>query len=1206
MNNHRSTSLSLRFRLAIRIVLTCCSMLPLSTRALDPGKSVYQFNTQNWTRQQGLSANTITAITQTADGYLWLGTAQGLVRFDGEQFEPVGVDFPGAGGHGIRTLVPAKDGGLWLSITHGGLASFDGATFSPIADPRWSDSAVTGKAFMEASDGAVWTGSNLGFGRWVKGKPDESFVSDATARVFAICEDPRGRIWLGTQERGLFYYENGAVNPATDASLQQEIISALAAEADGRIWVGTQTELRCYDAEGLRLPLPPMRIGINALLIDRQGVLWVATFGSGLARFHEGKFTFLRQTDGLASDSVEALFEDAEGSLWVGTREGLSQLSDLKFPILSEKEGIARGEAHTVSASQKGGLWITSGGGLSYYDGKSAQKVGAAQLSNFFIKLGFEARSGDFYFVDGTKTISVLSDGEVIRRFANNRWPEAFAEDDHGVLVGMGETLCRIGPAGPEPYVFDEGSPGFGYIDNLCVARDGSIWLASYNGIFRIHGRTWQRWSAADGSSVERAHFIFEDADLSIWAALETGLVRIKNGQIANIRAEHGLHDDRVYAIVPDDLGYFWMDSSSGLFRVTRQSLNDFADGRATRIACEVFEGSDSVKFAERIDLEYSGCKTADGRIWFPNNRGVVTIDPANIPTNPLPPPIAIKMIKVNGRELVDRGRKQLSVGDDRVEFFFAALSYIAPQKVRIRYQLEGFDSTWIDAGTRRSVLFNLKPGQYTFRLQAANAAGVWNNTGAEYRFEIPPAFYQTGWFYLLVTVLGSVMFVGIYRWQLARWKNRQRKLQDQNSALERNVAERTAELASSLSLLQTTLDATPDGILTIQCANDAPLYNRRFTDMWELAPAELVNVTNHDLILRNASLMKDPQQFLARIEQMRALPDKEAYDVLELKNGKIFERTCRPQRFGNEIIGVVINFHDITERRRAEAALETLNKQLLDTSRQAGMAEVATSVLHNVGNVLNSVNVSATLLADQVRDSKADRVGKLRDLLRANESDLEAFVRSERGRLLPGFLDKLANELAAEQKEMLGEVDLLRKNVEHIKEIVAMQQNYAQVSGMVETIRVSELVEDAVRMNSASFARDDVKLVRDFRASPVITIDKHKVLQILVNLIRNAKQACDDSGQPDPQITIQITDGEGHVQVAVIDNGIGVTAGNLTRIFAHGFTTKSGGHGFGLHNGALAAQELDGSLTVRSDGPGKGATFTLELPLNPVAPATP
>src|SRR5258706_1547619 len=292
----------------------------------------------------------------------------------------------------------------------------------------------------------------------------------------------------------------------------------------------------------------------------------------------------------------------------------------------------------------------------------------------------------------------------------------------------------------------------------------------------------------------------------------------------------------------------------------------------------------------------------------------------------------------------------------------------------------------------------------------------------------------------------------------------------------------------------------------------------------------------------------------------------------------------------------------DITEHKQAEEELELLNKRLLESSRYAGMAEVATGVLHNVGNVLNSVNVSSTLICNQVRNSRTSRLKDVILLLNKNTTDLAGFLTNDpKGKIIPSYLTNLSERLAEEQQDLLKELELLTKNIEHIKEIVAMQQNYARVSGIIESLSIRNLVEDALQMHTAALARHGILVVRDYQEVPVISMDKHKVLQILVNLIRNAKYAMDAAARRDKRLSVSIQlKHEKTIQISVTDNGIGISRENLTRIFSHGFTTKRDGHGFGLHSGAIAAREMGGSLHASSDGPGQGATFALELPLSP------
>ena len=303
------------------------------------------------------------------------------------------------------------------------------------------------------------------------------------------------------------------------------------------------------------------------------------------------------------------------------------------------------------------------------------------------------------------------------------------------------------------------------------------------------------------------------------------------------------------------------------------------------------------------------------------------------------------------------------------------------------------------------------------------------------------------------------------------------------------------------------------------------------------------------------------------------------------------------------QALGAVVVVQDITERRLAEEELEEVHKQLMVASRQAGMAEVATNVLHNVGNVLNSVNVSASLVAERIKRSKCTSIARVAALLREHAQDLATFLNGAQGRQLPVYLHEVAEVLTAERDAAVEELVALRHNVEHIKEIVAMQQGYAKRGGITDTLDIRALAEDSLRMNEGAFSRHGVTTVRDFAEVPLIQVDKHKVLQILVNVIRNAKYACAELKRGERRVTVRIRTAQQAVTVAVIDTGIGIPRENLQRIFNHGFTTRPEGHGFGLHSSALAAQELGGSLEAQSDGPGKGATFTLTLPLKSAEP---
>jgi len=293
----------------------------------------------------------------------------------------------------------------------------------------------------------------------------------------------------------------------------------------------------------------------------------------------------------------------------------------------------------------------------------------------------------------------------------------------------------------------------------------------------------------------------------------------------------------------------------------------------------------------------------------------------------------------------------------------------------------------------------------------------------------------------------------------------------------------------------------------------------------------------------------------------------------------------------------------EIAERERAEQELEQTHQRLVETARQAGMAEIATGVLHNVGNVLNSVNVSATLVSDRLRSSRVSDLGRAVEMMSRHAADLGSFLtEDEKGKLLPDFLAMLAERLHQERAALLEELQSLIDNVDHVKTIVAMQQSYAGVVGVVEAVSLTKLVDDALKLNVSSFEKHDIDVHREYAELPEVRVEKQKLLQILVNLIANAKDSLIESSGRSRELTVRIQpEGEDLLQIAVSDNGVGISGGDLTRVFSHGFTTKPDGHGFGLHASANAAREIGGNLTAYSEGPNRGATFILEFPFHPI-----
>lgn len=426
-------------------------------------------------------------------------------------------------------------------------------------------------------------------------------------------------------------------------------------------------------------------------------------------------------------------------------------------------------------------------------------------------------------------------------------------------------------------------------------------------------------------------------------------------------------------------------------------------------------------------------------------------------------------------------------------------------------------------------------------------------------------------------------------------------EIQRQDSALQAargSLEDQVDALAVSEARFRGVVENLGEALLFVGLNGETLFINPRFTMLLGWQEQDLAGVDALKLLIPDA----DRYRLLLATEM--AEQDRNAFEVQLLhRDGRRIWTEIHASSMrgpGGELIGSLAAILDITVRRRTADDLEALNKQLIDTSRAAGMAEVATGVLHNVGNVLNSVNVTAALALQKLRASKVPNFSKAAALMVSKNGTLAEWLTTDpQGQRLPGYLAKLSDYLAVENTELIRDLDHLATNVEHIKEIVSVQQSYACVNGVIETLEVEQLVEDALRMNTAKFTRHGIDIIRKFAAAPAVAVDRHKVLQIIVNLVGNAKHALEETDQAHKQITIGIAEGEsGFVEVKFVDNGIGIASENLTRIFQHGFTTKKSGHGFGLHSGALAAREIGGSLTAHSDGPGHGATFILSLPI--------
>jgi signal transduction histidine kinase/CheY-like chemotaxis protein/ligand-binding sensor domain-containing protein len=789
-------------RFVLIVVAALAALGPLRLLALDPTKSVYQYNSRTWKRDNGLPTTGVSAIVQTADSRLWIGTSKGLVLFDGTEFRVVTPASTAAvEGKVFTSLARRSAGGLWFGLDRGGFGYFDGREFTALDRSDPAASSLTVRWVGETPEGELLVANNFGAGPWDDTtKTMRSYLPTIEYDVMNVHQDGTGRLWMATASHGLFYFKDGRLEVFPDESLREVITSSVAVDVDGDIWVGTNAGIRRYAPDFQRRALSPQIPESKAMLLDRHGVLWIGT-SEGLWRHAGGAITRFGRNDGLANDHVLALAESIDGSLWVGTADGLTQLADVKFPVVSASEGLVAEACLAVAASPDGGVWAGTNNGVSYIRDGTITNYGyngADGLQSVWVKRIFVARNGDAYLIGGSKNLDLFRGGRVVQGWTFDNWPKSVAEDSRGIIAAVAGEVKRLEGGEFVPFLLNDGRPASVYwINEIIVARDDSLWIAHDTGVAQIKDGEMREIRGEDGRKETRFFHLCEGSDGAIWAAENLGIARIKDGKMRRLTREHGLHEEFIYAMVVGSAGEIWIDSNRGIFRVDEAELNAVADGRLPRVQCTVYDGSDAVKTTDKLAQEYSGCRATDGRIWFPSSKGAIVIDPASVPSNQQPPPVSISSVRINGQHVQRDVVPQVQPGPGNLEFNYSALDFIAPQKVQYRYMLEGFESGWVEAGARRSAFYtNLRPGRYIFKVQACNGDGVWNTTGDSFVVDLPRRFHERPLFRLgLILVVGGL---GVWLWRMRAIRRKQLQLQEANSLMESKVRERTAELADA------------------------------------------------------------------------------------------------------------------------------------------------------------------------------------------------------------------------------------------------------------------------------------------------------------------------------------------------------------------------------------------------------------------------
>ena len=734
-----------------------------SAAALEPSTSLASYERQAWAMENGLPQNTVQALAQTKDGFLWLGTEAGLVRFDGVEFQTYDRNsVPALPGSDIRRLLVARDGALWIG-TGAGLARWkDGASRTFTTQDGLPDNGI--RTIEETQDGNLLVWTEQGSAR---------MSGDRFVPVMNVGTSPRAALTSPGENSGAIVFEaqmpNGVQVTADRSALKimqgkkpagistllavgKELpgsrIQAVFADRENALWIGTNAGLvRWVNGKMERFPVtdPLATASILTLMEDREGNLWVGTETSGLEILRDQRFHTLDTRDGLTSDRITTVVEDRSGTLWAGTREdGLNALRHEESKDgsrvsrnLTVKDGLASNVILSLAAAPNGDLWVGTPDGLSRIRGTTVDTFTSA-----------DGLPDDF-----VRSLLIDPDGSL--------WIGTRRGLTHWATGKIGSDSV----GGMKTYTTENGL-GSDLVGAMARDTRGDLWVATLAGLSRLHGEAIANFTTANGLSSNVVTALLPRADGTLLIGTQEHGWDAWDGNRFSAATQDGLEQTTIHAILDDGSGHLWFATGNGIARCDCNEMGGIGPAGGCSHWME-FGAADGLHSRETATNSHpSAWRSRDGQLWFATPRGLVEVDPAHFPVNTIPPPVVLERLEVDDVPQPLHGAGswlKVSAGRVHFEFDYAGLSFVAPQKVRYRYMLEGFDHAWTDAGTRRAAYYtNIPPGKYTFRVQAANNDGIWNTTGAAFSFELRPHFYQTLWFYalLLVALGGAILLV--------------------------------------------------------------------------------------------------------------------------------------------------------------------------------------------------------------------------------------------------------------------------------------------------------------------------------------------------------------------------------------------------------------------------------------------------------------
>jgi signal transduction histidine kinase/CheY-like chemotaxis protein/ligand-binding sensor domain-containing protein len=786
--------------------LICAGLLfTVPAWPLDPHKAITQYAHDVWTNKNGLPEMSVSAMVQTRDGFLWLGTEEGLARFDGVRFVAFDHKNVSSLASPITALLPGRDGSLWIGTEEDGLVQMKDHKFTVYSQREGlASGSVTG--MWSDSDGTIWITTKHGTSLWKNGKlvPAPNLVEE---RVRDLLRDAAGNLWIGTA-KGLVRLSpsGGRTTYTTQEGLLSNHITAVVQDRRGTLWIATDNGLHTlldgkmsrYSMGGA-IPYP----FIQKLLEDRDGNLWIGTASIGLFRLNSDGLTHYTMGEGLSDEHIQSLLEDRDGNLWVGTLGGVEEFHDGIFTTYGAPEGLSDHIFGGLETRDGSMLLRTERQGIfRFKDGKASILATYQGFTADDVDMLYEARDGTLW-LGMPPGLSRIRDGRIEGPPARAGMPRATIhsayEDPVGsVWLGTSAGLIRWKDGKYTSYG-ERDAVAHHSIRTVVASRDGGMWIGGSLGFAHIKNEEFYDYTTADGLPVGTVFSIHEDRDGVLWIGTNKGLLRFKNGRSTLFTDLQGLLDNLNFTVQEDDHGYLWMSSNKGVYRVLKQQFDDYAEGKIKTLSSINYGTDDGMRTVECFGGEQgTAWKDHLGNLWFTTMAGIARVDPNHLDPKTAPLNVYLEDIVIDNQPVDPLMGGSLPPGGHKLEFHYTAPTFNGPGKLRFQYKLEGFDPEWVDAGTARAAFYtNIPPGQYRFVARAArNNDGNWSES-APLTFYLTPHFYQTRWFYASCALGLFAIAISLYRFRIRSLRLRQREL-------ELKVEQRTEELQQAKEAAET------------------------------------------------------------------------------------------------------------------------------------------------------------------------------------------------------------------------------------------------------------------------------------------------------------------------------------------------------------------------------------------------------------------